>query len=91
MFDAMGTLPCAMIPGLPTRECAYGVLRSGPGTASVQVSGQSGLTRWLYFENGVPARSDGPGSFVVERIGELFLIRVGQERYEVTAGVAAGG
>jgi hypothetical protein len=90
MFDAMGTLPCAMIPGQPTRECAWGALRSGGGTASIQVTGMAGLTRWLYFESGVPVRSDGEGGFAVERIGELFLIRVGQERFEVLAGVVGG-
>ncbi len=88
LFDAMGTLPCAMIPGQPTRDCAWGVLRSGGGTASIQVTGMAGLTRWIYVENGVPVRSDGEGSFVVERIGELFLIRVGQERFELLSNVA---
>jgi hypothetical protein len=90
MFDAMGTLPCAMIPGQPTRDCAYGVLRSASGTASIQVTGMAGLTRWLYFENGVPVRSDGSGGFLVERLGDLFLIRIGQERFEVPLAVAGG-
>jgi hypothetical protein len=88
LFDAMGTLPCAMIPGQPTRDCAWGVLRSGGGTASIQVTGMAGLTRWIYVENGVPVRSDGEGTFAVERMGELFLIRVGQERFELMANVA---
>ncbi len=89
-FDTMGTLPCAMIPGQPTRDCAYGVLRSASGTASLQVTGMAGLTRWLYFENGVPVRSDGSGGFLVERMGDLFLIRIGQERFEVPLAVAGG-
>ncbi len=90
-FDAMGTLPCALIPGQPTRDCAFGVHRTGPGTASILVSGPAGLTRWLYFEAGTPVRSDGPGGFLVERIGDLFLIRAGAERFEVPLAVAAGG
>jgi len=85
LFDAMGTLPCAMIPGQPTRDCAWGALRSGSGTASIQVTGMAGLTRWIYVENGVPVRSDGEGSFAVERMGDLFLIRIGQERFELPA------
>lgn len=90
LFDAMGTLPCAMIPGQPTRECAYGVLRSAAGLASLQVTGMAGLTRWIYFENGVPVRSDGSGGFAVERLGDLFLIRIGGERFEVPLAVVLG-
>lgn len=90
LFDAMGTLPCAMIPGQPTRDCAYGVLRSAAGLASLQITGMAGLTRWIYFENGVPVRSDGAGGFAVERLGDLFLIRIGGERFEVPLAVVLG-
>jgi hypothetical protein len=90
-FDATGTLPCAMIPGQPTRDCAYGAVRRGPGTASIRVVGTGGGTRWIYFDGGVPVRSDGPGLFAVERLADLFLIRVGNERYEVPLAVVTGG
>jgi uncharacterized protein YraI len=90
IFEATGTLPCAMIPGQPTRDCAYGAVRSAPGTASIRIVGTGGEMRWIYFDQGVPVRTDGSGVFLVERMADLFLIRVGNERYEVPLSVATG-
>ncbi|PWS35555.1 hypothetical protein DFH01_18330 [Falsiroseomonas bella] len=90
-FDATGNIPCATIPGQTSRDCAFGVLRSAPGAASLRVRGAAGVTRWIYFDEGAPVRSDGEGVFTVERLNDLFLIRIGGERYEVPLAVVNGG
>jgi hypothetical protein len=90
-FDATGTLPCATIPGQTSRDCAFGVLRSAPGAASLRMRGAAGITRWIYFDGGEPVRSDGSGPIAFERLNDLFLIRIGGERYEVPLAVVSGG
>ncbi|WP_137180190.1 hypothetical protein [Roseomonas sp. AR75] len=90
-FDATGKIPCATIPGQTSRDCAFGVLRNGPGAASLRVTGSAGIVRYIYFDDGVPVRSDGEGSFTVERLNDLFLIRIGGERYEVPRAVIEAG
>jgi hypothetical protein len=90
-FDATGTLPCATIPGQTSRDCAFGVLRSAPGAASLRVRGAAGVARWIYFDGDAPVRSDGAGPFAFERLNDLFLIRIGGERYEVPLAVVNGG
>jgi uncharacterized protein YraI len=91
VFDATGKIPCAMVPGQPTRDCAFGVARRAAGAASIRVTGTGGAARWIYFDDGAPVRSDGGGAFIVERLADLFLIRVGNERYEVPLAVVTGG
>jgi hypothetical protein len=90
-FDATGNIPCATIPGQTSRDCAFGVLRSAPGAASLRVRGAAGVARWIYFDEGAPVRSDGPGPIAFERLNDLFLIRIGGERYEVPLAVVNGG
>jgi hypothetical protein len=90
-FDATGAIPCATIPGQTSRDCAFGVLRSGPGAASLRVRGAAGVTRWIYFDGAVPVRSDAHGPLTFERLNDLFLIRVEGERYEVPLAVVNGG
>jgi hypothetical protein len=90
-FDATGTIPCATIPGQTSRDCAFGVQRSGPGAASLRVTGSAGVMRYIYFDAGVPVRSDGQGPLTFERLNDLFLIRVEGERYEVPLAVVTGG
>jgi hypothetical protein len=90
-FDATGTIPCATIPGQTSRDCGFGVLRSAPAAASLRVRGAAGVTRWIYFDEGAPVRADGPGPIAFERLNDLFLIRIGGERYEVPLAVVTGG
>lgn len=90
-FDAVGFLPCAMVRGQPSRECRFGVERAGQGAALLDVLGANGVTRRIVFERGAPVRADGGGPLSVERFGDLFLIRLGDERFEVPEAVVTGG
>ncbi|WP_270939278.1 hypothetical protein, partial [Falsiroseomonas oryzae] len=90
-FDATGFLPCAMIRGQPSRDCRFGVERTARGAAVLDVLGGNGVTRRIIFERGAPVRADGTGELTFERFGELFLIRQGDERFEVPEAVVTGG
>ncbi|WP_372620761.1 SH3 domain-containing protein [Falsiroseomonas sp.] len=89
-FDATGLLPCAMVRGQPSRECRFGVERRGAGAAVVDVLGSSGVTRRITFERGAPTGSNSTAELHFERFGELFLIRIGDERFEVPEEVVTG-
>ncbi|HEV7263867.1 MAG TPA: SH3 domain-containing protein [Falsiroseomonas sp.] len=90
-FDATGLLPCAMVRGLPSRDCRFGIERQGDGAAVLEVLGHNGVTRRITFVRGVPSSSDGPVELTYERFGALFLIRVGEERFEVSEPLVIGG
>jgi hypothetical protein len=90
-FDATGAVPCAVLRGQPTRECAFGVVRLAPGTANVRVTGSGGAARMIVFEGGIPVRSDASAPITFERSADLFLIRIGDERYEIPEAVISGG
>lgn len=90
-FDATGVLPCAMVRGQTSRECRFGVTRPGHGAAVLEVLGSNGITRRIVFERGAPLRCDGRGEVTFERFGDLFLLRCGEERFEVPEAVVNGG
>lgn len=95
-FDANGTLACAMAPGAPMGDCAFGVSRGGGGDASVAVTRPDGSVRILFFQRGefvgVDASQAG-GGFATEAVreGGLSRIRVDGERYEVVDAIVFGG
>ena len=84
---ASGTLPCSTALGMPTRDCAYSLARSG-GTTLLRVSWPDGGHREIRFENGAPAPVDGQ---ISERRGSLTVIDIGSERYEVLDSIVNGG
>jgi hypothetical protein len=90
-FDATGFLPCAMVRGQPSRDCRFGVERRGPGAAMVEILGANGATRRITFADGEPRSADTSAALRVEKFGDLFLIRIGDERFEVPEAVVTGG
>jgi hypothetical protein len=95
-FDATGPLPCAQHAGQPMRECRFGVARAGGGYATVVVTKPDGRKRAIYFRMGRPigadtSQADGYPEFSAERQGDLNLIRIGDERYEIADAVVLGG
>ena len=95
-FDATGTIPCAQALGQPMTECAFGVARAGGGYATVVVTKPDGTTRALFFRmnraiGADTSEADGYHGFSATREGDLHLIRVGTERYEVPDAVTLGG
>lgn len=95
-FDATGTIPCARTGGQPMTECEFGVARAGGGYATVVVTRPDGWPRAIYFRMGIPigadtSEADNPGEFSASREGDLNLIRIGGERYEIPDAVVLGG
>jgi hypothetical protein len=91
-FSATGSLPCATAIGQPSRPCRFGVVRSGrPGSAGVWIAIGGGEERFFQFERGRPVFTNTAGRIQVERSGDLNLIRVGRERYEIPDAVVFGG
>lgn len=95
-FDATGTIPCAQALGQPMTECAFGVARAGGGYATVVVTRPDGTTRALFFRmnraiGADTSEADGYHGFSATREGDLHLIRVGPERYEIPDAVTLGG
>jgi hypothetical protein len=86
-FDATGQLPCAQSAGQPLGQCEFGVARAGGGYATVVITTPGGIERAIYFVLGIPIGADtsevAPGEFSASREGDLSLIRIGDERYEI--------
>ncbi|MFG6178908.1 SH3 domain-containing protein [Halomonas sp. THAF12] len=94
-FDATGSLPCSMVGGQPTMRCEFGVARSGGGYATVVIDKPDGMSRSVYFRMGraigAGTSEADPGEFRAERIDDLTVIHVGEERYEIPDAVVLGG
>jgi heat shock protein HslJ len=95
-FDATGNLPCTQVAGQPTMTCEFGVARAGGGYATVVIKRPGGRTRAIFFRMGRPigadtSQADGSGEFKVSKEGDLNLIRIGNEGYEIPDAVLMGG
>lgn len=95
-FDATSQVPCAQELGQPMTRCEMGVARHGGGYATVVITKPDGMKRALFFRMGKAIGADtseadyaGPFSVIVEN--DLYLIRVGKERYEIPYAVVFGG
>ncbi|HHP7230151.1 MAG TPA: hypothetical protein ACFCUY_04755 [Xenococcaceae cyanobacterium] len=94
-YNATGDIPCAMATEQPTGFCPFGVTREGNGTGMVTITKPDGRTRAIFFENGEATGYDmaeaDSGEFNAEKQGDLSIIRIGQERYEIPDAVIFGG
>lgn len=95
-FDARGSIPCAQYAGQPMTRCEFGVARGGGGDATIVITKPDGVTRAIFFRRGKAvgadtSQADGYGEFRVSREGDLNLIRVGAERYEIPDAAVLGG
>ena len=94
-YNATGEIPCAITTNQPTTSCPFGVIREGNGTGMVTVTKSDGRTRTIFFENGEATGYDMSeadlAKITVEKQGDLSLIRIGQERYEIPDAVIFGG
>jgi hypothetical protein len=94
-YHATGQIPCATAAGQPTGSCPFGVVRKGGGTGTVTVTKPDGRTRSIFFERGKATGYDmsqaDPGEFSASRQGDLNVIRIGSERYEIPDAVVSGG
>jgi heat shock protein HslJ len=96
VFDAVGRVPYALGVGAPMTHCAMGVAREGGGSDTVVVGKPEGFERFLYFTDGAfvgPDTREAGGGFesAASREGDLFPIRVDDERYEIPEAGIFGG
>jgi hypothetical protein len=91
-FDATGYLPCSPVTGEPTKSCNFGIIREArPGYAGLWIDIGGAVERFFLFEDGKAVYSNGAGELIVEKLGDLNLLRLGGERYEVPDAVIYGG
>ncbi len=93
-FQASGQILCSLGDGV-TRQCEFGVVRRSPGDADVTVFRTNGSRRIIYFQNGQAVGFDRSqadrGRFRVSKVGDLYIVRIGNERYEIPEAVVFGG
>jgi len=95
-FDATGSILCAQHLGQPTGQCEFGVARAGGGYATVVVNRPDGRQRAIFFRMGRAigadtSQADGNPEFRATKDGDLNLIRIGDEHYEIPDAVVSGG
>lgn len=94
-YNATGMVPCSMGSGQPTTNCNFGVKREGNGSGMVTITKSDGRTRTIYFENGRATGYDQSqadrGAFRASKESDLYIIRIGDERYEIPEAVINGG
>lgn len=96
-FHATGQIPCAQRAGQAMTRCDFGVIRKRGGAATVKVTWPDGRSRSIFFVNGRVAGADtsqADGSAKHSVVGtkelDLFMIRIGEERYEIPDVVVLG-
>jgi hypothetical protein len=95
-FHATGMIPCARNAGQPMGSCRFGVVRQGQGNATVTVFWPDGGSRAIDFEQGQPVRfdwsqTDGDARLSAQRNGDLFILTIGGQRFEIPDAVVSGG
>ena len=94
-YHATGNIPCSTAAGQPTGSCSFGVTREGHGTGMVTVTKPDGRNRAIFFKKGKATGYDqsqaDTGKFSAKKQGDLSIIHIGQERYEIPDAVIWGG
>ena len=94
-YHATGDIPCSMGGGQPTSSCSFGVKREGSGSGVVTVTKPDGRTRAIFFDRGQVTGYDqsqaDSGEFRASKQGDLNIIHIGRERYEIPDAVIFGG
>jgi hypothetical protein len=94
-FNATGNTSCSREPGQPMGRCDFGVKRDGRGGGSVTFFWPDGGNRVIYFEGVRPVRydeseADGGAVMSVKENAGLFLVTIGDQRFEITDTMMAG-
>lgn len=92
-FQPAGQLRCALSPSSPLTRCSFGIAHKGALTV-VKINRTDGVGRQIYFANGRVAGADinkadpiAKRRIVTTREVDLFLVAVGEERYEIPANI----
>jgi len=94
-YHATGQVSCTMQAGQPTGSCDFGVVREGQGSGMVTITKPDGRTRTIFFTDGQATGYDmsqaDPGEFRASKEGDMYIIWIGEERYEFPEAVIYGG
>jgi hypothetical protein len=94
-YHATGEIRCVMPGGGAPGFCPFGVVRQGYGTATVTVTKPDGRTRAIFFEKGKATGCDSgaadAGGFSATKRGDMHIVLIGEERYEIPDAVVFGG
>ena len=94
-YHATGDVPCAMGGAQPAGLCPFGVTRQGQGSGMVTVTKPDGRKRVIFFEKGratgYDASQSDKGAFKATRQGDMSIVYIGDERYEIPDAVINGG
>lgn len=94
-YNATGQIPCSMGNEQPTSSCPFGVIREGNGSGKVTITKPDGSNRTIFFEDGKATGYDqsqaDKSKFSAAKEGDLFIIIIGNERYEIPEAVIFGG
>jgi len=94
-YHATGNVTCSMGDGKPAGSCPFGVTRRGNGSADVTVTKPDGRKRIIFFEKGKAIGADtsqaDPGEFSASKQDDIYIIRIGKERYEIFEAIIFGG
>jgi hypothetical protein len=93
--NATEKIPCSVAKGKPTGSCQFSVTREGKGNGIVTITKPDGSTRAIFFENGKAVGADVsqavPGEFSAKKEGDMNVIRIGDEHYQIPDAVISGG
>jgi hypothetical protein len=85
--NATNKIPCIAAKGQPKVSCSYKVTREGKDNGIVTITKPDGSIRTIFFENGKAVGADvsqaDPAEFSAKKEGDLNVIRVGDEHYEI--------
>jgi len=95
-FHATGNIPCTPAAGAAETQCAFGVIRQGGGSGSVQLTLPDGTTRMLQFRDGTPMAVDAPAGTAAPvlnaaREGDSSIVTLGDQRFVIPDAVIFGG
>jgi hypothetical protein len=94
-YNATGNIPCWIVNDEPKADCGFGVSREGNGSAKVIITRPDGSARIIYFIEGKAAGYNNSEAdskpFNTSKTSDLYLISIGDERYEIPEAVIFGG
>lgn len=94
-FNATGFLQCARTAAAAMGSCAFGVNRNGDGSGTITVTWPDGATRIIGFENNRPSwfdksQADAGRELAVTQDNDMFLVTIGEERFQFPSVVMEG-
>jgi hypothetical protein len=91
-YHATGQVPCSMGDAPSgSEQCAFGVIRKGPGSAEVHVTPPGGFERVLIFIDDKVSATEG-SSVKSSKSGDMWSLEVNDyEHYQIPEAVISGG